>query len=161
MSRSAYLALALAALFTASGGLAHDFKAGNLVIAHPWARPTGASVANGAAYMSIVNSGSAAETLRVASSPLARMVEIHKTETGEDGISRMLAQPQGIVIAPGQTVDIQPAGYHLMLVGLVRPLQRDEKVPLTLEFADAGSITVELAVQMRPSTAAAHDAGRH
>ena len=40
MSRSAYLALALATLFTASGSLAHDFKTGNLVIAHPWARPT-------------------------------------------------------------------------------------------------------------------------
>lgn len=149
MRKTASAIVAVVALLRATAGVAHDFTVGSLVIDHPWARPTTATVATGAAYMTIINTGGAADTLQGAATPRAERVEIHLTET-KDGISRMLPVLDGIVIAAGEQVAIQPGGYHLMLVGLTEPLRRDEKVPLILDFAEAGSVTVELAIQMRP-----------
>jgi copper(I)-binding protein len=139
---------------------AREFKVGNLLIDHPWARPTPPVVKVGAAYMTITNNGTAEDRLTAGMTPLAERVEIHRTETTE-GISRMVPQPDGIIIPPRATVAIEPGGYHLMLVGLTGPLQLDAKVPLTLTFADAGTVEVELAIQRRPTEPAPADHSGH
>jgi hypothetical protein len=95
--------------------------------------------------LTIVNRGTQADTLISLTSPVAAMVELHRT-TVENGISRM--RPAGqIVIAPGQTVKVQTGALHVMLMELKKPLVAGTKVPLVLQFRQAGAITVQMDVQ--------------
>ncbi|MGH6923837.1 MAG: copper chaperone PCu(A)C, partial [Propylenella sp.] len=85
------LSLALAAgllLAPAGNAFAHEFKAGSLLIDHPWARatPPGAKVAAG--YLTIENHGGEADRLVSATAEIAAQVELHESVV-VDGIARM------------------------------------------------------------------------
>jgi len=149
-------ALAIAApAFGPAPARAHDYRAGDLAIAHPWARATTADV--GAGYLGITNGGSQPDRLLGATSPVARVVELH-TMSMTAGVMRMRPVAE-IVIAPGATLQLRPGGLHMMIVGLSRPLRRGERVPVTLRFERAGSVAVELAVEAPGAQAPA--AGGH
>jgi iron complex outermembrane recepter protein len=132
--------------------LAHEFKAGALVVGHPWSRPTMPGMPMGVAYFTVTNNGAKADALLRATTPAAASVEMHETRI-EDGVARMRPLTE-IEIAPGATIKVQPGGIHLMLVDLKQPLVRGTRVPLTLEFRAAGKVTVELAIEDRHETAA-------
>jgi copper(I)-binding protein len=136
-------ALSCLLLQPASAG---DASKGNLVITTAWSRatPAGAKVAGG--YLTILNKGTAQERLRTASSAAAAKTEIHEMAV-KDGVMTMRQLEDGLVIAPGATVQLAPGGGHLMLVGLNAPLHQGEQVPVTLSFEDAGDVTVSLDVQ--------------
>jgi copper(I)-binding protein len=69
---------------------------------------------------------------------------------------RMRAVP-AIDVPAGARVALGSGGYHVMLVGLHRPLVAGASVPLTLTFERAGSI--EVTADVEPAAAAtAHDA---
>ena len=51
-----------------------------------------------------------------------------------------------ITLTPGSPVELKPGGYHLMLMGLVRPLVRGETISVTLSFENAGPVSVEVPV---------------
>jgi periplasmic copper chaperone A len=55
--------------------------------------------------------------------------------------------PGGLEIKAGQTVQLKPDGFHLMLVALKQPLTQGERVKATLEFAKAGKVEVEYMVE--------------
>ena len=155
-SRRFMLAAALAGLI-ASPALAHDYKLGSLAIAHPWARATVGAV--GGAYLSIENKGGAADRLIGASSPLAKTVEIHNHIT--DGEIMRMRQVDGVDLPAGGKVELKPGGYHIMLMGLGKPLKEGERFPLTLQFEKAGKIEVEIAVDKPGASDPAHGQHRH
>lgn len=67
-----------------------------------------------------------------ASSPVAKAVEIHEMKlSGQVMTMRAIA---GIDLPAGRAVALEPGGYHLMLLGLRRPLQAGDTVPLRLVF---------------------------
>ncbi|MCW3480756.1 copper chaperone PCu(A)C [Neisseriaceae bacterium JH1-16] len=136
---------------------AHDVQAGSLTVSHPWSRSTAPTVAVGGAYLSVVNHGKEADTLLGASSPRAGMVELHQN-LNQNGVMKMRELKDGLAIAPGQTVTLQPGGAHLMLMNLAKPLKNGEHFPLTLTFKRAGKVTVEVTVD---DTAGAGDAHAH
>ena len=83
---------------------AREFKAGDLVIGHPWTRatPEGASV--GVAYLKITNNGKTADRFTGGTFDGAERVEIHEMKmTGEKMTMRRL--PDGVTIQPGETVE--------------------------------------------------------
>jgi len=53
--------------------------------------------------------------------------------------------------------ELQPGGFHVMLMGLTGPLEEGGHFPVTLTFERAGTVTVDVAVQ----AAGAMDAGMH
>ena len=55
-------------------------------------------------------------------------------------------------IKPGQTVELKPGGYHLMLTGLSDGLKQGQKVKGSLTFEKAG--TVEVGYTVAPVGAA-------
>ncbi|MFM8753986.1 MAG: copper chaperone PCu(A)C [Phenylobacterium sp.] len=156
--------LIAAALTLALAGpaLAHDYSAGDLRIAHPWTRPTAAGAPTGAGYMEITNTGRVPDRLVSATSAHAARVEIHQSSM-EGGVMRMKALPQGVEIPPGATVRLAPGGLHLMLFGPKAAVSTGDKVPVTLTFARAGRVNVELAAESRPATrpAAMPEGHRH
>lgn len=53
----------------------------------------------------------------------------------------------GLPIPAGQTVALQPGGYHLMFLQLAAPLVQGDSIDVTLTFEGAGDITVPLSIQ--------------
>jgi copper(I)-binding protein len=152
-TRRTLLAAAAAAL-AAPPARAHDYTAGDLAIGHPWTRAAGAN-ANGAAFMRLHNTGAQPDRLVSASTPIARVVELH-TMIREGDVMRMRPVTD-IAVAPGQTVELRPGGFHVMLIGLTAPMPQGGRVPLTLRFERAGEVQVELTVE----AAGARGAGHH
>jgi len=135
---------ALAVVGMATLTLAHEYKVAEIEIGHPWARPTAPTATVGAAYLSLKNDGKTDDRLVSASSPAAEKVELHSM-TMTNGVMKMRQVP-GIEVQAGRTVALEPGGLHLMLIGLKEPLREGARVPATLSFERAGSVSVELAV---------------
>lgn len=140
--------------------LAHDYKQGDLSIAHPWTRATAPGQPVAGAYLSITNHGTNADRLVSVESPVSRLAELHSMSV-ENGVMKMRALPEGIELPPGETVTLEPGGLHIMLVGPNQALKAGTRVPLSLTFAAAGTIAVELAVEKpgakAPVAAPSHD----
>jgi copper(I)-binding protein len=124
---------------------ARDYKAGALDIADPWSRatPKGASVAAG--YMKITNTGTAPDRLISGSSEAASTFEVHEM-TMENGVAKMRPVKGGLEIKPGETVELKPGSFHVMFVGLKKPLANGGQIKATLVFEKAGTLNVEFDV---------------
>ena len=138
--------------FAALGVTAHSFKVGNIDIGHPYARPTSSGQQVGAGYLKLANRG-AADRLLSATAPVAASVEMHSMVM--EGDVMKMRQVDAIDLPAGQTVELKPGGYHLMLMGLKAPLKDGDKLPLTLKFEKAGAVVVTVNVESpKPSEAA-------
>lgn len=153
----AWIAAVAGLVFTAGMVQAQQYQLKDLTIVHPWARPTAGPNKMGAAYLAIKNSGRESDTLESASTPDAKKAEIHET-TNANGVMKMRPVEGGLKIAPGQTVEFKPGGYHIMLMGLKQNLKEGEQIPLKLTFAHAGSVDVEVKIEKQPGHEAA---GQH
>jgi periplasmic copper chaperone A len=145
--------LAAASALLALPAVAHDFNAGDLRIGHPWTRAAGLN-GNGGAFMRLINGGAQPDRLISATSPIARVVELH-THIREGDVMRM-RPVNDIPVPAGQTVELRPGGLHVMLIGLTAPLQQGTRVPVTLRFERAGEVTVELAVEAAGARGSGH-----
>lgn len=142
-----HLLALLAASVLAAAAHAQHYSVGNLVIGHPWSRPTASGMPTGVAYLSITNKGPQEDTLIAAHTPAAARVEFHRTSI-ESGMARM--RPAGtLVVAPNATITAEPGGLHLMLVDLKAPLVEGTSIPLVLTFKSAGEVTVQLKIETR------------
>jgi copper(I)-binding protein len=146
--RSASRSFAVLAAFGASifCAAAQDYSAGSIQVAKPWTRatPKGSSVAG--AYMTISNKGAAADRLLGGSTDVATRFEVHRMNV-ENGVMTMRPVEGGLEIKPGETVELKPGSFHVMLIGLKKPLEKGQRVKATLEFANAGKVDVEYAVE--------------
>ncbi len=139
------LLVAIATLLSAALTHAHSTHAGPLEIEQAQARATVGNQANSAAYMEIENNGKTDEALLSASSPVADRVEIHSMSM-EGDVMKMRAVDR-LDIKAGTAVKMRPGqGYHLMLLGLKKPLKEGDKFPLTLHFRKAGKVKVTVQV---------------
>jgi copper(I)-binding protein len=139
------LLLASVALFAAPQAQAQSYSLAKIKIEHPWARPTPKGARTGAVYLSLENTGSEADSLVSANSPAAGKTQVHKT-TNEGGVMKM-RPAEGVELAPGATVEFKPGGYHIMLLDLRQTLAEGQTVPLTLTFAKAGTIQIDVRVE--------------
>lgn len=102
-----------------------------------WARSSVPGQKASGAFMKI----SAKDGARLvgASSPVAGVVQVHEM-TMEGNVMKMRAVAGGLDIPAGQTVELKPGGYHVMLMDLKAPLVKDSSVALTLVFKDAKGV---------------------
>ena len=122
-------------------GMKHP-KAGTIVVEQAWARAS--LTANGAAYVSMHNTGKATDQLIGVRTPVAKRAELH-THIMDKGIMRMRPL-KAIELSPGAPAVMRPGGDHIMLMGLTRKLKQGERFPITLRFAKAGEVTVMVTV---------------
>ena len=116
-----------------------------------WARATPPGSAVGGAYLTIRNPGSADRLLKVLTAASER-TEIHRTSMAD---GQMQMREVGALDIPANSeVKLESGGMHLMLVGLKKPLREGESVPLTLQFAQAGTLQVQARVQSIGATSA-------
>jgi copper(I)-binding protein len=117
--------------------------AGDLSVSAGLVRPPVLPGGNGAAFLTIDNAGPP-DRLVGAESPIAHSVELH-THLHDGGVMRMRAVDSIAIPAHGQAV-LKPGGDHVMLIGVDTPPKAGDRVPLTLVFAKAGRITLDLPV---------------
>jgi periplasmic copper chaperone A len=132
-----------AAVLAASSASAHDFRAGDTKIGHPWTRATPPATKVGGGYLTLTNEGSATDRLHGGSSLAAGRVEIRTMEMIDD-VLKMRPIPDGVEIPASQTVELAPGGYHLMPIDLMAPTKEGDAIPVTLQFEKAGAVEVEL-----------------
>jgi periplasmic copper chaperone A len=153
MFRNAFFAATATAIALCAGPLvAAETKLKDLLIDHPYARPTppGATVAE--AYLKVRNAGKDADRLVRAASPIAGVVEIREMFF-EQNVMKVRSIP-GLGIKPGDTLTLQPGSYHIMLMDLKAPLAAEQRFPMTLTFERAGS--VDVAVEVEAAGASTH-----
>jgi len=141
--------LLLTALFSLPA-LAHHYDAGDLHIGHPWSRETPPNAPTAAVYLSIDNQGKEADRLLSAETPAAERVELH--EHIQQGELMTMQQVTEVAIPAGEKVKFAPGGLHLMLFSPTKHYQDGERFPLTLNFARAGKVEVEVLVQKNASS---------
>lgn len=142
------LTATVALLLTATTASAHDYKIGDLLIAHPMAYETAPTARTAGGYMTITNMGETADRLLAVEADFPR-VQLHTTEMDGD-IARMVHQEDGIAIPAGETIVLQPGGLHVMIMGLDGdPFEVGEEVPATLVFEAAGSLDILFKVEAR------------
>lgn len=142
-----YLSIALGTSLLVAAAHAHDFKAGDITIDHPYATPTVAEQKTGAVYFRhLSNGGDKVDRLVSASTPVARVVEIHQMLM-EGDVMRMRAIT-ALDIPAGKSIEVKQGGLvHLMLLDLKRPLREGARFPMVLRFERGGEKEVMVWVQ--------------
>ena len=134
------LALFAPLLFAVSAAaLAQSVAHGGVAVQHVWARAAAEEGMSSVVYLTIVNRGGE-DALTHARTPIATAAVLHQTRN-DAGVMRML-DVASIPIAAGQRVALKPGGYHIMLVGLQKPLKPGDTFPVSLTFAHAGTLIV-------------------
>ena len=141
-----------------------------LTIANPWARTSPMDTTYGAVYLELTSADGDALVGASVSADVAGTVEIHETvaadgessettmamggegsdttETTMAGMGAMTMQPiESLELPAGETVALEPGGYHIMLIDLVAPLETGEEIEVTLTFENAGERTITVPVQ--------------
>lgn len=117
-------------------------------IRDPWARVQTVESREAGGFMIVTNTGPEHDRLVGALSPVAEKVELHGIKVVGSEI-RIRPIKRGIMLAVDVPVELKPRGYHLLLQGLKAPLAAGQKVPVTLTFARARPLDVELVVRQQ------------
>lgn len=142
-----------------------------------WARTSPSVASAGAVYLTIANTGDVDDALIGASvdPSVAATAEVHETvAASEAGGSTSTAMDGGmttettamgtdttamgggmmtmrpvdrIPVAAGDSVALEPGGYHVMLLDLVAPLEVGSTIEVTLTFEEAGEQVVTVDVR--------------
>jgi len=133
--------------FLALGLLAANWAQAQTTAQGAWARGTVAAQKATGVFVQLRSPDAA--KLVAGSTPTAGRVEIHEMRM-DGGVMKMREIP-GLELPAGQTVELKPGGYHLMLMDLKQPLKEGETVALSLQIERAGkpAETLQLQVPVR------------
>jgi copper(I)-binding protein len=118
---------------------AASFVIGSITITHPWAAPSVTEAA--ALFLDMRNEGPRPDRLTGASTPAAGTV-IFRARDG--------TPLEYFELLPRRPVSLRPGRRYIALRDLKGPLALDDTFPLTLNFAEAGAVTVTVAVEAGP-----------
>jgi periplasmic copper chaperone A len=113
-----------------------------------WIRGTVGGMRASGAFMFLKSPEDAA--LVGASSPAAKIVEVHEMRIDDKQVMRM-RQVERVPLPAGREVELKPGGYHVMLIDLTAPLKPGDKIPLRvmIEGRDKQVRPIDLQVEVR------------
>ena len=129
----------LASLFVAGHAFAADIE-----IKDAWTKASLGQVRNGAGFLTVINHGGEDRIVNVRSD-LAEKTELH-THIMANNVMKMRQVEGGIHVPMHGEVQFKPGSYHVMLMGLKKPLEEGEMINVTLEFEKAGDVPVMIKV---------------
>jgi copper(I)-binding protein len=94
-----------------------------------------------AGYMQIKNIGLTDDTLLGIQADFAEEAMLHETSVDDNGVASM-KMVMSIEILAGQVMELKPGSFHAMFSGLKQSLNVGDTVTLTLQFKNAGSVSV-------------------
>ncbi len=119
--------------------------AGDLTIIQAWSRATPPAAATGAGYLTITNIGAVDDRLLGITSSAAELAALHQMIMNDE---RMMMQPleDGLIIAAGATIVLDPGGFHVMFFGIGDGFIERTLISASLTFAIAGTVEISLIV---------------
>ena len=120
-------------------------KAGDLEVSGAFAKAMLPGQPVGGGFFTVKNNGKADDRLVSVTSPVSGEVQIHEMET-KDNVMRMRQLKDGVTIAAGETVKLEPGNLHLMFQKVKTPFKQGDTVPVTLTFEKAGKVDLVLQV---------------
>jgi copper(I)-binding protein len=138
MNRRAVL-LGSLSLVLARPALSQPFQRGGITVDAPWAKPSVTEAA--AVFMTLRNDGPRADRLIGGATPIAERVILREL----DG-----SLLEYFDLLPRRPVFLKPGRRYIALRGLKRLLAVDDTFPLTLRFAEAGTLDVTAIVAEGP-----------
>jgi len=119
--------------------------------ADAWCRAAPPGAPSGGCYVTLT--APTGDRLVGVDTAAADHAEIHTMDmTG--GVMRMRRLPDGIALPAGKPVALKPGSLHLMIIGPKRQLTAGGVVPMTLRFAKAPPLRLQVPIRMAPSPAA-------
>jgi hypothetical protein len=146
----------IAALLLGGMAGAHELTVGDLQFIHPHIPQPAATAQVAGGYMAISNAGAQADRLMGVSSAIAKSVSLHETRVDANGVASM-SPVKALEIPAGETVLLEPGGYHIMFMGLTGRLSEGDMLPVTLTFEKAGAIEMEFMVDPAGGAMMGHD----
>jgi copper(I)-binding protein len=124
-----------------------------------WSRAT-APGQDSAMVQAVITSKKAAKLVSVACRD-ATTAELHSMVM--EGEMMKMRQVDAIELPAGKAVDLGEAGYHLMLMGLKKPLVADKKThcEMIVRTADGKDTKVQLSAKIKPMAELAHHEHSH
>jgi copper(I)-binding protein len=136
------LIFCLALLAGGPATAAHEIKAGNLVIVHPWARQSAEKADAADGYFKVRNTGTKPDRLTAVTLDVAAGSAITGMMMRDGAVSAI----SGIEIPPGATVAFSPAAMHIIFPHLPGALVPDTEVSGSLVFEGAGRWDVDFEI---------------
>ena len=144
-----FLKLSFATLLVAA--LSAPLWAQTVEVSGAWARATVQGQKASGAFMQLTAKDSG--RLVAVFSPVAGVAEVHEMKMDGD-VMKMRAVQGGLELPAGKPVVLSPGGYHVMLMDLKLPLQKDTTIPLTLVFKDAKGVETRKELKVPVATSA-------
>src|SRR5262245_47564305 len=142
MYRVIKMAVAIAAMLVATVAIAHEFKIKDFEFIHPWTREPAPGVKDVPVYMVLRNTAPTEDRIVAVSSPFATRGELRAA-----GKAAGEGQIGAIPIGANTTVELDAHRPHILLRGLIEPLDGYQYFPLTLTFERAGQMEIEVYVE--------------
>ena len=149
----------IAALLLGGTAGAHELTVGDLQFIHPHIPQPAATAQVAGGYLAISNAGAQADRLMGVSSKIAKSVSLHQSRVDANGVASM-SPVAALEIPAGETVLLEPGGYHIMFMGLTGRFSEGDMLPVTLTFEKAGAIEMGFMVDPAGGTAMEHDHDR-
>jgi copper(I)-binding protein len=137
------LALAAALVLAASTAHAHSHKVKQLEIVHPWCIETADTTKPVVVSMTIKNAGGKPDRLLRVSASSAAKTEL-RPGVPPDAEGDVIPF---ILVGGRSEVNLKRGGPHILLTGIKRPLGAYDSFLMTLTFARAGKVEVEVMVE--------------
>ena len=120
-------------------------SAESLQITEAWIKNLPMVVPMRAGYMNITNNGSSKIAIESLASESFEKIEIHQS-IEIDGMMSM--QPiTGLAVLPGESIQLEPGGYHLMMMNPLQDLKLGDKIIVTLRFDNQTTQTIIMIVR--------------
>ena len=124
---------------------ASSLMASSVMVKDAYVRATPPSVPNSAAFMMIMNKTSDNLEIVGATSNIAKKVQLHQ-HTMHNGMMKM-GQVKKVDLKSKSHVIFKPGGYHIMLLGLNKPLKEGTSVMLTLKLSNGEEVKIHAPVK--------------
>ncbi len=121
-------------------------KTEGVSITDPWVRQPPSSQKITALYGTIKNNSPTPVTVVGVTLEDAAQCEIHQTVIDTKGVASMNHQPT-YALKPGESLDLTPGGYHVMVMGLKKELKKGESLKGSVLLQGGGTISLEASVR--------------
>ncbi len=123
---------------------------GVIEVADSWASSTPPNAQTAAIYVQIENGTDADDRLADVTIDRCDAIELHTTNIDDARIMRMrLATPEALVIPAGETLEMEPAGLHIMCIGLDAPFRAGEHLDLDIALESGTRFRIITPVENR------------
>jgi periplasmic copper chaperone A len=112
-----------------------------------WCRATPPSAPSAGCYVTLT--ARADDRLLAVETTAAKRGEVHTMDMTE-GVMRMRHLAGGLVLPARKPVELKPGAVHIMVIGPKRQLNAGDVVPLTLRFAKAPPLSLDVPVRNAP-----------